>query len=59
VLLLFAFWIFRPGYRSATAGTKSRADAASASTDLHAANRDTEDDYLKGRFYWTSPRPKV
>jgi hypothetical protein len=59
VLLLFAFWIFRPGYRSAKAGTKSRAAAASASTALHAANRDTEDDYLKGRFYWTSPRPKV
>jgi len=41
------------------AGTKSRAAAASVSTALHAAHRDTEDYYLKGRFYSTSPGPKV
>jgi DNA-binding winged helix-turn-helix (wHTH) protein/Tfp pilus assembly protein PilF len=49
--VLFAIWIFRPGYRRAYAGAKSSA-AASSRTPHHAANREAEDYYLKGRFYW-------
>jgi DNA-binding winged helix-turn-helix (wHTH) protein/Tfp pilus assembly protein PilF len=55
--LLFAVWIFRPGYRNANAGAKSRA-AASAGGHHHAANREAEDYYLKGRFYWNKRTPE-
>jgi DNA-binding winged helix-turn-helix (wHTH) protein len=57
LVLVFAVWIFRPGYRNAKAGIKSI--PAPASTLHHAANRKAEDYYLKGRFYWnqrTRPR---
>jgi DNA-binding winged helix-turn-helix (wHTH) protein/Tfp pilus assembly protein PilF len=55
--LLFAVWIFRPGYRSAKAGVKSQPTAAVSS--LHgAANREAEDYYLKGRFYWNKRTPE-
>ena len=56
LVLLFAVWIFRPGYRSAKAGIKS-GEPASASTLRHAANREAEDYYLKGRFYWNQRTP--
>ncbi len=49
--LLFAAWIFRPEYRNAKAGAKLRPPVA-ASGPHHAANREAEDYYLKGRFYW-------
>ena len=55
--LAFAIWISRPGYRTANAGRKSGA-ASSASGFHHAANREAEDDYLKGRFYWNKRTPE-
>jgi DNA-binding winged helix-turn-helix (wHTH) protein/Tfp pilus assembly protein PilF len=55
--LLFAVWIFRPSYRNARAGAKSAA-ATSASSPHHAANREAEDYYLKGRFYWNKRTPE-
>jgi DNA-binding winged helix-turn-helix (wHTH) protein/Tfp pilus assembly protein PilF len=55
--LLFAVWIFRPAYRNAKAAAKLR-PAASASTLHHAANREAEDYYLKGRFYWNKRTPE-
>ncbi len=57
LVLVFAVWIFRPGYRSAKAGIKSIPPAAS-STLRHAANREAEDYYLKGRFYWNQRTPE-
>ena len=57
VTLLFAVWIFRPAYRNNTAAAKSAALARPAG--LHrAANRDAEDYYLKGRFYWNQRTPE-
>src|SRR5579864_2317776 len=53
----FAIWISRPGYRTASAGRKSGA-ATSASGFHHAANREAEDYYLKGRFYWNKRTPE-
>lgn len=55
--LLFAVWIFRPGYRNAQAGAKLHPSAAPASLH-HAANREAEDYYLKGRFYWNKRTPE-
>src|SRR5579871_2398192 len=55
--LLFAAWIFRPGYRNAKAGAKSVA-ATSPDGFHHAANREAEDFYLKGRFYWNKRTPE-
>ena len=55
--LLFAAWIFRPGYRNAKAGAKSVA-ATSPHGFHHAANREAEDFYLKGRFYWNKRTPE-
>jgi len=55
--LAFAIWISRPGYRTANAGRKSGA-ASSASGFHHAANREAEDYYLKGRFYWNKRTPE-
>src|SRR5579863_9573150 len=55
--LLFAAWIFRPGYRDAKAGAKSVA-ATSPDGFHHAANREAEDFYLKGRFYWNKRTPE-
>jgi DNA-binding winged helix-turn-helix (wHTH) protein/Tfp pilus assembly protein PilF len=53
--MLFALWIFRPGYRNAKANGKST--PASARTLHQAANREAEDLYLKGRFYWNKRTP--
>ncbi len=55
--LAFALWISRPSYRTAKAGGKSRA-AAPASSLHRAANREAEDYYLKGRFYWNKRTPE-
>lgn len=55
--LLFAAWIFRPDYRDAKAGAKSVA-ATSPDGFHHAANREAEDFYLKGRFYWNKRTPE-
>ena len=55
--LVFAVWIFRPGYRNAKAGAKSGPPPATDS--LHrAGNREAEDYYLKGRFYWNKRTPE-
>jgi DNA-binding winged helix-turn-helix (wHTH) protein/Tfp pilus assembly protein PilF len=54
--LLFAAWIFHPGQRDAKASGKSSPAGARA---LHqAANREAEDFYLKGRFYWNKRTPE-
>jgi DNA-binding winged helix-turn-helix (wHTH) protein/Tfp pilus assembly protein PilF len=55
--LLFATWIFRPGFRNAKAGAKS-GPAAWAGGLHHAANREAEDYYLQGRFYWNKRTPE-
>ena len=55
--LLFAAWIFRPGYRNANAGVSSQA-TISKNTPRRAANREAEDFYLKGRFYWNKRTPE-
>src|SRR5258708_21187433 len=53
--ILFAAWISRPVYRNATASAKS---SPASPQPLHQpANRDAEDLYLKGRFYWNKPTP--
>src|ERR1039457_7189107 len=61
--LLFAVWIFRPNYRSAKAESKPQAtsplpgEGSSAVLPLHAANREAEEFYLKGRYYWEKRTP--
>jgi DNA-binding winged helix-turn-helix (wHTH) protein/tetratricopeptide (TPR) repeat protein len=59
--LLFAAWIFRPSYRSATAGPKTQPTSSSSSSSAglppHAANREAEEFYLKGRYYWEKRTP--
>jgi DNA-binding winged helix-turn-helix (wHTH) protein/Tfp pilus assembly protein PilF len=54
--LLFAAWIFRPGHRDVRANAKS--SPASPRTLHQAANREAEDFYLKGRFYWNKRTPE-
>ena len=54
--MLFAVWIFRPGYRNAKASAKS--SPAIARSLRQPANRDAEDFYLKGRFYWNKRTPE-
>ena len=57
--LLFALWTFRPSYRSAKAGAKSQPAGVPGSGLMHhAANREAEDFYLKGRFYWNKRTPE-
>jgi DNA-binding winged helix-turn-helix (wHTH) protein/tetratricopeptide (TPR) repeat protein len=54
--MFFAVWIFRPGRRDAKASAKSSPPGARI---LHqAANREAEDFYLKGRFYWNKRTPE-
>jgi DNA-binding winged helix-turn-helix (wHTH) protein/tetratricopeptide (TPR) repeat protein len=57
--LLFAAWIFRPSYRSAKAGSTTQPASFSSSASLphHAANREAEEFYLKGRYYWEKRTP--
>jgi DNA-binding winged helix-turn-helix (wHTH) protein/Tfp pilus assembly protein PilF len=55
VVLLFAVGMFRPGFRNAKASAKS----SPVSRSLHQpANREAEDLYLKGRFYWNKRTPE-
>ncbi|HEX9111945.1 MAG TPA: tetratricopeptide repeat protein [Terriglobales bacterium] len=54
--LLLAAWSFRPGYRDAKASAKSV--PASARSLHQPANREAEDLYLKGRFYWNKRTPE-
>ena len=54
LVLLFAAWVFRAGNRSAV-GAKS----IPATKSQHSpANREAEDFYLKGRFYWNKRTPE-
>ena len=55
--LLFAAWIFRPGFRNAKAGTQSLATQA-ANTSRDPVNPEAKDFYLKGRFYWNKRTPQ-
>jgi DNA-binding winged helix-turn-helix (wHTH) protein/Tfp pilus assembly protein PilF len=56
LVMLFALWIFRPGHRDVKANAKSIPPGART---LHqAANREAEDFYLKGRFYWNKRTPE-
>src|ERR1700722_6568823 len=54
--LLFAVWIFRPGYRDAKAGVKST--SLRPQSQHQSPNREAEDFYLKGRFYWSKRTPE-
>ena len=53
--MLFAVWMFRPGYRDRNATAKSN---RVRTRSLHQpANREAEDFYLKGRYYWNKRTP--
>jgi len=54
--ILFAAWIFRPGFRDTKASAKS--NPAPARTPHQPANREAEDFYLTGRFYWNKRTPE-
>jgi len=54
--MLFAVWIFRPDYRDAKASAKS--SPIPAQSQHQPANREAEDLYLKGRFYWNKRTPE-
>jgi DNA-binding winged helix-turn-helix (wHTH) protein/Tfp pilus assembly protein PilF len=54
--MLFAVWIFRPGHRDANASAKS---APVPAQTLHHPNREAEDFYLKGRYYWNKRTPEA
>jgi DNA-binding winged helix-turn-helix (wHTH) protein/tetratricopeptide (TPR) repeat protein len=58
--LLFAAWIFRPSYRSAKADPSPQSRASSLTPGLarHAANREAEELYLNGRFFWNKRTPE-
>ena len=56
VALLFAAWIFNPGFRDPKASAKS--SPTRARTLHQPANREAEDLYLKGRFYWNKRTPE-
>jgi DNA-binding winged helix-turn-helix (wHTH) protein/Tfp pilus assembly protein PilF len=55
-LLLAVWWTFRPGFRNAAANAKST--SASPRTLYPPANREAEDFYLQGRFYWNKRTPE-
>ena len=57
IALLFATWIFRPGFRNAKAGVDSQA-TPSKNASQSADNREAKDLYLKGRFYWNKRTPE-
>jgi DNA-binding winged helix-turn-helix (wHTH) protein/tetratricopeptide (TPR) repeat protein len=54
--LLFAVWMFRPGFRNAKASAK--AASLGARRLRQPANREAEDSYLKGQFYWNKRTPE-
>src|ERR1035437_8013886 len=53
--MLFAVWIFRPGYRDRNATAKS--NRIHTRSQHQPANREAEDFYLKGRYYWNKRTP--
>ena len=54
--ILFALWIFRPGHRDVKASAKSIPVPARS---MHQpANHESEEAYLKGRFYWNKRTPE-
>ncbi|MFI5118720.1 MAG: winged helix-turn-helix domain-containing protein, partial [Terriglobales bacterium] len=53
--ILFAVWIFRPGYRDRKATAKF--NRVSTQNLRQPANREAEDFYLKGRYYWNKRTP--
>jgi len=53
--IIFALWIFRPGYRDRKATAKS--SRVRAQNLRQPANREAEDFYLKGRYYWNKRTP--
>ena len=53
--MLFAVWIFRPGYRDPKATAKFT--RVSTQNLRQPANREAEDFYLKGRYYWNKRTP--
>jgi DNA-binding winged helix-turn-helix (wHTH) protein/tetratricopeptide (TPR) repeat protein len=54
---VFVVWLCLASYRNLPVGAKSR--AASASAPRRAPNREAEDYYLKGRFYWNKRTPEA
>jgi DNA-binding winged helix-turn-helix (wHTH) protein/Tfp pilus assembly protein PilF len=54
--ILFALWIVWPGFRDAKANPKSA--SATAQGQHQPANREAEEFYLKGRFYWNKRTPE-
>ncbi len=55
VAVVLSVWIFRPGHRNGNESAKSRLDERR----IHQpANREAEDFYLKGRFYWNKRTPE-
>jgi DNA-binding winged helix-turn-helix (wHTH) protein/Tfp pilus assembly protein PilF len=55
LVLLFAAWVFRTSNRHAEAGAKP---IPSTKSPHSPANREAEDFYLKGRFYWNKRTPE-
>jgi Tfp pilus assembly protein PilF len=54
--MIFVVWIFRSGHRDAQANA---IPTAASVLNLHQpANREAEDFYLKGRFYWNKRTPE-
>jgi DNA-binding winged helix-turn-helix (wHTH) protein/Tfp pilus assembly protein PilF len=53
--MLFSGWIFRPGHRD---GNVSEKFTPGARTLPQATNREAEDFYLRGRFYWNKRTPE-
>jgi DNA-binding winged helix-turn-helix (wHTH) protein/Tfp pilus assembly protein PilF len=58
--LLMAAWIFWPSYRSAKGELTSQpaSSSPSAALPLRAANREAEEFYLQGRYYWQKRTPE-
>ena len=54
--IIFAAWIYRSGYRDAKASAKP--SPVGAQNLRQPANREAEDFYLKGRFYWNKRTPE-
>jgi DNA-binding winged helix-turn-helix (wHTH) protein/Tfp pilus assembly protein PilF len=53
--LLFAVWMFRPGYREVIAKSNGSSSTGRVQTS---ANSEAQDFYLKGRFYWNKRTPE-
>src|SRR5713226_9037224 len=54
--IVVAVWIFRPGYRDRNATAKS--NQIRTRNLRQPANREAEDFYLKGRYYWNKRTPE-